>query len=214
MQRTILVVARHRTLRDSITSALRRDNYVVLAIADGTEVVEVAQTNPFSLILLDPVDLEPGVLDICRQLRACPETDPVPILMLVMDEIDMTQVMALDLGIDDYIMKPLNTEELRACVRALVRGRRRSPVKTWKRPVMEKAMKEEQILLVDDLSIDVVRRKVIRHDHIVELASPLLFDLLVYLVCHRGIVFTRAQLLMQVWGYESTDISDTRTVDV
>jgi two-component system, OmpR family, alkaline phosphatase synthesis response regulator PhoP len=142
------------------------------------------------------------------------ETEHVPILMLVMDEIDIPQMVALDLGIDDYIVKPLNTEELRACVRAHVRGRRRRPVNTWKRPVMEAARKEEQILLVDDLSIDVVQRKVIRHDHIVELRSALLFDLLAYLVRHRVVVFTQAQLLMQVWGYESTNSSDTRTVDV
>jgi DNA-binding response OmpR family regulator len=136
-QRAILVVEADRALRDSITWTLRRDAYVVLAVPDGATALEVAQANPFSLILLDPMGLQPDGPDTCRQLRAFPKTAFVPILMLVTDEADITRMVILDLGVDDYITKPLKFEVLRACVRALLRGSNSRPARTWNRPVKE-----------------------------------------------------------------------------
>jgi DNA-binding response OmpR family regulator len=73
-QRAILVVEADRALRDLITWTLRRDTYFVLAVTDGATALEVAQANPFSLILLDPIGLQLDGPDICRQSRAFPET--------------------------------------------------------------------------------------------------------------------------------------------
>ncbi len=208
------MVEADRDLRNSISSTLRREGYFVLALADGAIALEAAQDNPFSLIVLDPVLLRSGGPDLCRQLRAHPSTERVPILMLVTDDIEISQMVALELGVDDYITKPLRWEELHACVRELLRSGKPRLTKTWHRPIVGAIDGGEQVLVVGNLRIDVARRKVSRGDHLIELRSALLFDLLVYLARHRGVVFTRERLLAQVWGYERVDAIDTRTVDV
>lgn len=126
MQKTILVVEHDATLREAIASMLRVDGYFVLAVSDGALALETAWHNLLSLVLLDPAQLQPDGIALCHQLRAHAETAYVPILMMVTQESEITQMMRLELGVNDYIMKPLVWDELRACVLALIRGGKRS----------------------------------------------------------------------------------------
>ena len=214
-QRAILVVEDDRTLRKEISSTLREDRHFVLALAESPFALEVAQDNPFSLIILDPVLTEPGGLDFCRALRAHPSTDGIPILLIVTHEDQIPPLMQrVELRVSDYIKKPLNLAELRACAQALIyygtRSRRKpSPVKAMPRSRMVTAGEEGQVLVADDLQIDVARRTVMHRNKPVELGRALLFDLLVYMVRHRGVVITRECLLREVWRYDHEIDSQT-----
>jgi DNA-binding response OmpR family regulator len=201
-----------------VSLILRGEGYFVICLADGTLAVEVAQDNPFSLILLDLMLQQPSGLEVCRQLRTHSKTNQVPIMMIVQHEREITQMLKRELRVDDYIVQPLAWEELCARVRALLSSGERRQVKTLRRPSMEMSGEERQVLerqflVVDGMRIDVARRKITRGEQLVELGSPLLFDLLAYLVSHRGVVLTRERLLKQVWGYDNVNASDTRTVD-
>ncbi|MDQ6661973.1 MAG: response regulator transcription factor [Chloroflexota bacterium] len=212
-QHIILVVEENRPLRDAITYTLREEGHFVLALADGNLALDVARDNPLSLVIFDPAHLQPEGLDVCRAIRTSPKTDSVPILMVVAHESEIAQIVRQnELRVNDFILKPLHWEELRVCVRALLRGNRPRSGKAIHQPKMETTSEEGQLLVADELCIDVARRTVFLRDQLIELHQMRLFDLLVYLVRHRGIVLTRDQLLIDVWGYDHG--IDTRTVDV
>jgi DNA-binding response OmpR family regulator len=219
-QRVLLVVERHSETRTTISSMLREEGYVVLSVADGAVALDLALENPLSLILLDSAFARSETLAFCRQLRACPATAQLPLLLMVTHEDDIADRVVRAWGVDDTIRKPLLWEELRACVKALLRNDKRTykprPVRASSRSRTEETREEEQILIVDDLRIDIARRRVARQGQIIEIGNALLFDLLVYLARHRGIVFTKEHLLTHVWRYESTSasIEHSRTVTV
>lgn len=218
MQQAILVVESDDVLRDTIASELRDVGYFVVALADGALALAVAQHNPLSLVLLDLALPQLNGLDVYHQLRARSETAGVPILLLLEQESAIFQIDSPKAGVDDYMLKPPEWKELHARVRTLLRIRARtllgaSKLKQVKAPVdREIDQEEEQVLVVDDLCIDIPRRTVSRRDQPLDLNPPLLFDLLVYLVRHRGVVLTRDHLLMSVWCYDR--VIDSRTVDV
>ena len=218
MQQAILVVESDGVLRDAITSQLRDDGYFVVALADGASALAVAQHNPLSLVLLDLALSQPNGLDVYHRLRARSETTGVPILLLLEQESTIFQIDSLQAGVDDYMLKPLDWKELHARVRTLLRIRARTLLGASKQklvkasPEREIDQEEEQVLVVDDLCIDIPRRTVSRRDQPIDLNPPLLFDLLAYLVRHRGVVLTRDRLLMSVWCYDR--VIDSRTVDV
>lgn len=214
--RTILVVEEDQALQHLIMRVLEAENYGVLCVRNAALAETIAQDNPFSLILLDGEwQLSEGV-DLCRRLRAAPETAHTPILLLVADETDITRLIQLNLGIDDYLVKPFIVEELRACAAALLRAIKRRPRQRFPRGLenVDFSGKGEPVLVVDDLSINIPRRQIIYRGRRIDLRSALLFKLLVYLVHHRGMVFSREHLLTHVWGYDPVHAHDTRTVDV
>src|SRR6266851_6648172 len=217
-QRTILVVEEDRALLNTIAATLRGEGHIVFAVTDGAATMEIVQYNPLSLILLDLTHAPSDVLDICHHLRLRPETVNVPILLLVDHEDEIGQVARHIPSVNDYIVKPLKTEELRACVHALLRigqhnGKQRY-AKVIPRVRIGGTNKQDAVLVADELQIDIRRRRVIRRGEVIELGRALMFELLVYLVQHPGIVFTREQLLREIWGYDFVDAKDTRTVDV
>jgi DNA-binding response OmpR family regulator len=219
LPRVILVVENDATERAALSSALRREGYLVLAVADKTVAVEVAQDNPLSLMIVDATLLQTHGLGLCCQLRSRPENAHVPLLLTVIHEDQMAEIKRQAGEVNDYIRKPLLWEELSACVQTLLRSKkpreRSKPVKVLPRS-RTYSSGEEPLLITDDLWIDVPGRKVFRQGKLVEMGSAVLFDLLAYLVEHRGVVFTRETLLTQVWGYESASVTPAtlRTVDV
>ncbi len=217
--RTILVVEDDSLLRDTISATLGEKGYTVLAFADASLPADVVQNTTFSLILLDAMLPSPRIFALYRRLRQSSAMEHIPILMLVAHERERIQIERQGLHVDDYILKPLQKEELYACVQALLRRRKRSgkprPTRVFSRAERE-SMQEERHLVIEDVSIDRVRRTVRQGEQLLDVDSPVLFDLLVYLVLHRGTVLTREQLLRSVWGYDTTskNVSDARTVDV
>lgn len=206
-QRTILVVEDDASLRDTIAYNLRAEGYLVLTAADGVSGLEAARQHPVSLVLLDLMLPRLDGLDVCRQLRATPETASTPILMLTARGEETDKVVGLELGADDYVTKPFSWKELRARMRALLRRGASTPLGGRGEP----APLESHVLASGDLRIDVDRREVTRGEQQIELPARL-FELLVYMVRNQGVVLTRDRLLQHVWGYDYA--GDTRTVDV
>lgn len=135
-------------------------------------------------------------LAVCREMRRDPRTKKVPVLMLTARSEEMDKLAGFEAGADDYLTKPFSPRELVARVKALLR--RQQPVQSEKTELK-------------DLTIDFERHEVRLKDKPLVL-TPKEFDLLAFLVQNPGRVYTREQLLDQVWGYEY--LGGTRTVDV
>jgi DNA-binding response OmpR family regulator len=205
MAHTILLVEDELTLRDTLAYRLRSEGYNVITAADGISALEAVRKSHPDLVILDL--MLPGLdgLEVCKQIRARQETKTTPIIMLTarIDESDM--ILGLELGADDYVTKPFSWPELRARIRAQIRHVEQSLSENITNSI------KQGIIETPPLRIDLDRREVFVGERQVELAARL-FDLLVYLVQHKGIVLTRSRLLEQVWGYDYA--GDTRTVDV
>jgi DNA-binding response OmpR family regulator len=191
----ILVVDDEQTLVATLKYNLERENFQVYTASDGEQALQITRASNPDMIILDL--MLPGVsgLEVCRILRK--ETD-VPVLMLTAKDSEVDKVVGLELGADDYVTKPFGMQELLARVRALLRrgaGPRQSG----------------DVVVSGDLRVDLTRREVMREERAVHL-KPKEFDLLLFLMRHPGRVFTREELLNDIWGYEFA--GDTRTVDV
>ena len=205
----ILVVEDDDDLRDTLVYNLRAEGYETRATADGVTALEIARQQPLALVLLDLMLPRLNGLDVCRQLRARPETADLPILMLTARAEESDVVVGLELGADDYVTKPFGWSEVRARVRALLRrGRNSASAQGGQSGATEPV---GDTLTADDIHIDVARHEVTKRGEPIPLPVRL-FDLLVYLVRNRGAVLTRGRLLERVWGYDYA--GDTRTVDV
>lgn len=210
VQRTILVVEDDADLRDLITYNLRSEDYHVLTAADGVTALDIARQQPVSLVLLDLMLPRLDGLDVCRQLRARPETASVPIVMLTARGEETDKVVGLEVGADDYVTKPFSWKELRARIRAQLRRGEQTSVNNGGQHE-HAPIEGNPILATGDMRIDIDRREVHRGEREIELPARL-FDLLVYMVRNKGLVLTRDRLLQHVWGYDYA--GDTRTVDV
>jgi DNA-binding response OmpR family regulator len=194
---TVVVMEDDPNISDLVALYLRRDGFRVLQAGDGLIGLEhVAREQP-KLVVVD-VGL-PGAIDgfeVCRRLRKDGDT---PIIMLTARDDEVDRVLGLELGADDYITKPFSARELVARVHAILR---RTGTVAPKTPV---------VLRIDALEVDTARREVRVEDQLVTLTTRE-FDLLTYLVTHKGLALSRRQLLDGVWG--DGWYGDERTVDV
>jgi two-component system, OmpR family, response regulator ResD len=196
----ILIVDDEPNLRHTVGYNLRRAGHDVLEAADGEAALVSAAGRPLDLVVLDL--MLPGIdgLEVCRRLRA---GGSVPILMLTARDSEVDRVVGLELGADDYLVKPFSMRELLARVKAILR-----------RGELDRAAAATaapEVLEGDGLTVQLAQRRVLVGGRDVSL-KPREFDLLAFLARRPGQVFTRAQLLAQVWGYAYA--GDTRTVDV
>jgi len=166
----------------------------VLTAADGGEALKLAREHRPDLIILDLMLQRMHGFEVCRVLR---KESRVPIIMLTARTDEVDRIIGLEIGADDYVTKPFSVKELIARVRVRLRRWAEAPA--------------EQILVSGDVKADIVRREVTKEGTPVPL-RPKEFDLLVYLMEHRGRVIDRSQLLQDVWGYNG--FGQTRTVDV
>jgi len=192
----ILVADDEPTLVATLKYNLERESYQVITSTDGESALEAARAARPDLIVLDL--MMPGLsgLEVCRILRR--ETS-IPILLLTARDTEVDKVVGLELGADDYVTKPFGMPELMARVRALLR-RADQPTAT-----------EGEVSTSGNLEVDLRRREVSR-DGIPFQVKPKEFELLLFFTRNRGKVFTRDQLLQQVWGFDFA--GDSRTVDV
>ena len=199
----ILIVEDDTDINNLLYTALQKAGYETVQAFSGTEARMLFQMDKagFSLILLDL--MLPGIdgYQVCRELRA---KSQVPIIMLSAKGEVFDKVLGLELGADDYIMKPFDSKEMVARVRAVLR--RYQPVKP-EAPAAEKVKCVEY----DGLTINLTNYSVLCDGQNVDM-PPKELELLYFLAASPNQVFTREQLLDQIWGYEY--IGDTRTVDV
>jgi DNA-binding response OmpR family regulator len=192
----VLVVDDEPTVREVVQHYLEREGYRVHVATDGPGALAALAAETPDLIVLDL--MLPGVdgLDVCRQVRA---TGATPIIMLTAKGHESDRIVGLELGADDYVVKPFSPRELVARVRSVLR-RTRSGDGQPPSP-----------LRAGDMVVDPATREVSVAGRPVSLTVRE-FDLLAFLVGHPRQVFTRGQLLRQVWEY--TWLGDTSTVTV
>ncbi|GAB6876298.1 response regulator [Thermaerobacter litoralis] len=253
MAERILLVDDEAALVKGLRRSLEQAGFEVEVATDGRQALERFAAGGIDLIILDLMLPEIDGLTVCREVR---KTSQVPIIMLTARDEDVDRIVGLELGADDYVVKPFNPRELIARIRAVLRrmkpvgglavgtpaapGRAGAGVRpedprpepgarpdgaaapvgrgtpegggpqaAGAAPRAEEA--EGEVLVRGPLRIDRARYRVTVQGRAVEL-TPREFDLLVVLAQRPGRVFTREQLLEQVWGYDYA--GDTRTVDV
>lgn len=193
--RHVLVVEDEPRLRAMLADNLEFEGYQVTAVASGEDAMAACGQHAFSLLLVDV--MLPGIsgFEVCERLRHLGTR--VPIIMLTARTHERDRVRGLDLGADDYVRKPFSVRELLARVRAQVR-----------RDDWHSAGGDE--FSFGDVTVRLRQRLVVRGGRRVPLSARE-FELLRYLIAHRGEVVSRTQLLRDVWGYHH--LSVTRTVD-
>ena len=200
MKQRILIVEDERAVARGLEHGLDREGFAVLWAKTGQEAFKLVADRDPHLILLDIRLPDMSGFDICRQLRN--EGQRQPILMLTARDEETDKVLGLELGADDYIVKPYSLREVISRVRAQLR-RAYGDLATPSR---------NEHLSFGDVDIDFERLQVTRQGQLVEL-TPTEFRLLRYLVSNPNRPCSRDDLIQAVWGYDS-DIGNARTVDV
>lgn len=196
----ILVVDDEPQIREVINRYLEREGFKVTQAADGDAALAQFKAHNPDLIVLDLMLPKTDGLEVFRRIRA---DKAIPIIMLTAKGEETDRIVGLELGADDYIVKPFSPRELVARVKTVLR--RINPI--------EPLAKAERPVVRGDLRIDPRERTVTLADKPLELTSKE-FDLLWFLATHPGQVFTRVQLLDRVWGYEFYGDASTVTVHV
>ena len=198
MGKKVLVVDDEKLIVKGVRFSLEQDDMEVDCAYDGEEALKMATENAYDMILLDIMLPEEDGLEILRKIRGRQETKSLPVIMLTAKGTEYDQVVGLDNGADDYVAKPFGMMALVARIKAVLR-------RTAEKPA------EGKVLQLGELRVDPVR-------HVVQAAGEPVnltlkeFELLCLLLDNPGVVFTRDQLLNQIWGY-SFD-GESRTVDV
>ena len=194
---TVLVVDDEPIVRDVVVRYLRRDGYGTVEAADGDRARELIERERPSLVVLDLVLPGTDGLALCRWIRA---RSTLPVIMLTARGEESDRIVGLELGADDYVTKPFSPRELAARVRSVLR--RAAP-----------AAPADERLVLGDLEIDSVAREVRKQGRPLRLTARE-FDLLRFLAGNPRRVFSRAQLMDRVWGYEAALDTGTVTVHV
>ena len=193
---TVIVVEDDPHIADLVDLYLRRDGYRVLLAPDGEKGLEFFQQEEPWIVILD-VGL-PGRRDgfeVCREIRA---RSKVPVLFLTARDDEVDRILGLELGADDYLVKPFSPRELVARVRAILRRTREAPPAT-------------EVFKVGAVEVD-LRRREARNDGEAVALTTREFDLLAFFATNAGLALSRHQLLDGVWGADW--YGDERTVDV
>jgi DNA-binding response OmpR family regulator len=190
----ILIVDDEPEIVRGLQDNLRFEGYATISASNGRDALELATREALDLILLDVMMPAMSGWDVCRELRR--NGVDIPIIMLTARGEEADRVQGLELGADDYVTKPFSLRELLARVRAVLR-----------RPGPRQKFDE---FAFDDVRVLRRGRQVFKAGQEIALTRKE-FDLLVYLVDHRGEIVTRDRLLDDVWGYEQ--FPTTRTVD-
>lgn len=200
-QRTVLVIDDEQPIVEILKFNLLKEGYSVIEAFDGAEGLELALSKNPDLILLDVMLPKMDGFEVCRKIR---EKSSVPIIMLTAREEEVDKVLGLELGADDYMTKPFSVRELTARVKANLR-----------RMTIDKSVgsiaDKNNIISSGDLVINMERYEVKKRDKVIDITLRE-FELLKFLAIQPEKIFTRENLLENVWGYEY--YGDVRTVDV
>lgn len=202
----ILIIEDEPNIRELVLYNLKTNGYECIAAEDGIMGITMVHREKPDLILLDIMLPGKNGFEICKELRD--EGNNTPIIMMTAKTEEADKVMGLDYGADDYISKPFGIREMMARIKAVLR-RYEAAVPEIKSPVDAPA--GDTVITVGDLSINVERHEVEAAGRKISLTLRE-FELLKYLMEHRGHVFSRDQLLNNIWGIDYA--GETRTVDV
>ncbi len=191
----ILIVDDDENISELIALYLEKESYATKIVDNGNDVIDAVKSFNPNLILLDLMLPGKDGYDVCKEVR---QMSTVPIIMLTAKGETFDKILGLELGADDYMVKPFDNKELTARVKAVLR--RYTPQES----------KGKQINL-PNLTINLSNYSVLHNDSKIDM-PPKELELLYYLASNPNQVFTREQLLDRIWGYEY--IGDTRTVDV
>jgi DNA-binding response OmpR family regulator len=190
---TILVIDDDESLRDTIALLLEQEGFRVAVAADGKTGLDQALLIKPALILADLRLPDISGVEVCKRLRRSDGNTPIIVLSAVCDEVD--KVLLLEIGADDYVVKPFGTRELLARIRAVLR---------------RSGGEEHQILSFAGVELDLQRRVVSKGGEELKF-TPAEYNLLTYFLQNPDRVLSRDMILNSVWGYES--FPNTRTVD-
>lgn len=193
----ILVIDDEASIRQIVETRLKIAGYEVITASDGIEALEQAAVHSPSLIVLDVMMPKMDGFEVCRELRKNMTT---PIIMLTAKGDIGDRIEALELGADDYVVKPFSPRELEARIKAVLRRTQTDQAK-------------QSVIHVDHLTIDTGKRQVLKAGDKVKL-TEMEFNLLELLATNPGRAYSRSEILHQVWGYRLSQYSDTRVVDV
>ncbi len=195
----ILIVDDEKAIVEILKYNLEKEGYHVVTAYDGEEALRQVEVEKPDLIILDIMLPKKDGFTVCREIVSSRD---MPIIMLTAKEMEIDKVHGLELGADDYVTKPFSAREITARVKAILRRSKAGE---------KNADQIKEKLVVDMITVDQDEVQVYNQGKPVELTLRE-FNLLVFLMMKPGYVFSREQLLNQVWGYDY--IGDERTVDV
>jgi phosphate regulon transcriptional regulator PhoB len=199
MSSRVLIVEDEPDIRELVVHHLKREGYQVSAASSGEEALRQVQAAPPDLVILDLMMPAMDGLEVCRRLRQDPATAMLPIVMLTAKGDEVDRVLGLEIGADDYVVKPFSPKELLARVHAVLRRSRPAP--------------GAAPLRLGELVMDLGTHTASVGGLALAL-TPKEFDLLRALLEARGRVLSREFLLDRVWGYSRASEIESRTVDV
>lgn len=195
----ILVIEDDKHVLELLKLCLKQEGFWVTTAEDGLTGLKFASENEYDLIILDIMLPKKNGWEVCRQITGGKDSW-VPVLMLTAKSHENDRILGLEMGADDYVVKPFSPRELVARVRAILR-------RTAKK---DEPHEPSGIIELDKLSID-NSKHIVKCNDVTLALTPKEFELLYFLARNRGQVFSREQLLNLIWGYEFTE--STRTVD-
>lgn len=198
----ILVVDDEEHILELLEYNLEQEGYQALKADTGEKALDILEKEEIDLVILDW--MLPGIngIDVLKKIRVSESYSQLPVILLTAKGDEISKVVGLEIGADDYLTKPFGVHELFARIKAVLRRSNSN---------YSKKEEDEGIIIIDNLAVNPSRRTVSVDDELIELSFKE-FELLYLLAKNRGIVFTRNQLLERIWGYDY--LGETRTVDV
>jgi DNA-binding response OmpR family regulator len=195
MAQKVLIADDDLVVHESLGIYLKAEGFDIADAYNGEEAVEMLKSQDIALCVLDIMMPKMSGIEVCREIR---KTSQVPILMLTAKGEEIDRILGLELGADDYIVKPFSPREVVARIKAVLRRTSEHP------------KGDNQVVNYNGLSIDLKSYTVTLRGEPVT-CTPKEIEILYLLASNPGQVFTRDQLLSQVWGYDFA--GETRTVD-
>jgi DNA-binding response OmpR family regulator len=201
-QRKLLIVDDEESIVELIRVGMRYEGFQVEHVGGGYQALDVAQRFQPDVIILDLMLPDLDGMEVCRRLRDTEATADLPILMLTAKDDVRDRVAGLDIGADDYLVKPFKFEELLARVKALLRRHHR---------MVAAGGPGGRVLTLGDLTLDEAAHEVRRGDHVIELTATE-YNLLHLFMTHPRHVLDRQVILNRVWGYDF--MGETNIIEV
>ena len=208
---SILIAEDDNRTRQALINSIRAAGYNVIAAADGQAALDSFHqaASTIDLVILDILMPRLDGLQVCQRIR---EISDVPIIIATVLGSSADRITGLEMGANDYIVKPFSTKELIARIRSILR---RAPNRSHAREVdrSAQAITNNQIIKIGSLTLDPIARRAYRGSHQLRL-TEIEFRLIELLANKPGHIFSRGEILQALWGYDASSAADTKTVDV